>query len=241
MNTDSTNNGKMETKKFNFEYKRLNDKDDDEYFYFSGKLSTYNDIDSDDDYFVPGAFDESLKNIPPQLLWMHEEKKMLGIWDSILSDDSGLNVVGKLPKEDTFVSGHVIPQMKIGSLRSLSVGYHATKYSYEDIDNRVVRRIEEAVLVEGSVVGRPANKNSVVTDFKSYKYDELKEIKTKREFEKVLRDSGAFSKRGAAYLASMLKTPVDIEQKHLRDSEASKISTELANEFKNISNLMKEF
>jgi HK97 family phage prohead protease len=182
-----------------FEYKTIQDKEDDEFFYFEGYLSTYGNVDWYDDVVEKGAFDESLKSIKPQLLWMHNHYDMIGVWEEIKSDDKGLFVKGKLPKEDTLVSGRVIPQMKVGAVKSMSIGFWVDEAEWDD-DN--VRHIKRATLVEGSLVGMPANSEAVVTDMKSIDIDRAKQVKTRRDFEELLRESGSFSKKSAVYLAS---------------------------------------
>ncbi len=47
----------------------------------------------------------------------------IGIIDSIKEDDNGLLFEARLPKDDAFVRDRLIPQIKIGSLNSFSIGY----------------------------------------------------------------------------------------------------------------------
>lgn len=232
MNKESTNNNKKEVKEFvdiSFECKEL--ESDEEFFYFKGYLSTYGNVDRVNDYFVKGAFDQSIKELWPKLLWQHEDKEIIGVFEDILSDDKGLFVKGKMPKTDTLVSGRVIPQMKVGSIRSMSVGFFAEEW---EIDEKGCRKITKAFLVEGSLVSIPANPEAQITSFKSFEYEQVKEVKTKRQVEKLLRESGAFSKKSAIYLASMIEEPKR-DEKSLRDSVDYK--SQLANELLNFTNV----
>jgi len=65
----------------------------------------------------------------------------------------------------------------------------------------------------------PANNQAQMTSFKSLTIDDVKEIKSKRELEKVLKDSGTFSQKSAAYIASMIRDEFD---KHSGDTGNSK-------------------
>lgn len=177
------------------------DAETDKFFYFNGYGSTYGNIDSHNDIVVRGAFDESIAKDYPTLLWVHDDTEPLGIFEEVRSDSKGLFVVGKMPKADTLVSGRVIPQIDVGSVRAMSIGYIVQEWYYEND----VRYITKCRLVEISLLPKGSNGNALVTSFKSLNIEETKEIKTKREFEKILKDSGAFSQKSAAYLASMVR------------------------------------
>jgi HK97 family phage prohead protease len=194
---------KIEKKEFvtvPFECKALPEKEDDNYFYFEGYLSTYGNIDRVDDVMVKGCFDESLKELDPDLLWMHMYGEILGIFEDIKSDSKGLFVRGKMPKTDTLVSGRAIPQMKVGSVRSMSIGYWAQEFEY---DEDGIRHIHKCRLYEGSLVSQPANEKAEITDMKAFEIDEVKQVKTRRDMEDMLRDSRGFSRKSAVYLASL--------------------------------------
>jgi len=205
--------GEKKTASFSFEVKQDSVREDKDYFYFEGYLSTFGNVDEGDDMFVAGCFDESLKEMRPDLLWFHQRLEVIGVFEELQVNEKGLWVKGKLPKSDSLVSGRVIPQMKVGSVRSMSVGYYAMEYDLNDDDVRVITK---AYLVEGSLVSQPMNRMATVDSFKSLEIDDLKQLKSKRDVEKTLRESGAFSRKGASYFASMLNLPgatPDAEQK----------------------------
>jgi HK97 family phage prohead protease len=191
---------KKEFQTFKFECKELPEMEDDSFFYFEGYLSTYGSIDLGNDIVEEGAFDESLKRIQPELLWQHKYNEVIGVFEEIKSDSKGLWVKGKMPKTDSLVSGRVIPQMKVGSVRSMSIGYWAKVAEYDN--DTGIRTIKEAVLYEGSLVSQPMNPEAQVTNMKAFGIDDVEGIKTKRDFEALLRESGAFSNKSATYLAS---------------------------------------
>ena len=229
-----------EFKNFSLSECKLLSSEDPEYFYFEGYLSTYGNVDRDNDYFTKGAFDESLQTMQPDLRWMHKTTEVIGVFEFLSSDEKGLRVKGKLPKSDTLVNGRVIPQIKVGSVRSMSVGFAALEWNRDD---KGCRRITKAALIEGSLVSIPANPEAKLTSFKSYSYDDVKDIKTKRDAEKILRDSG-FSNKSASFLASKMQleeiAPEETEEKTAQGDLDSGLISELAAELKNFNQTIKE-
>lgn len=151
---------------FTFEVKQISE--DDEFFYFEGYGSTFDDIDRVDDVMVRGCFSESLRKQIPALLWQHQMDMPLGIYISAEEDVKGLFLKGKMPKEDDFVRGRVIPQMKVGSIRKMSIGFTIpTKDDFYFKDG--IRYIKRANLWEVSLVTIPANNNADVVAMKNLK------------------------------------------------------------------------
>jgi HK97 family phage prohead protease len=154
----------LEYKSLPFEVKKSDS--DNEFFYFEGFAAAYGNIDRHDDKILPGAFKESLTELDPVVKWLHREP--IGI--SILNDEriNGLYVKAKTPLSDDFVKGRVKPQVTIGSVRKLSIGFSATEYNYEKVEGRrwEVRNITKGKLYEYSLVDIPANPEASVTDFK---------------------------------------------------------------------------
>lgn len=149
---------------FSFEVKQVNE--DSEFFFFEGLGSTFNNKDRDDDVMLKGAFEESLKSMNPALLWQHDMTMPIGVFTEVKETSEGLYVKGKLPKEDTFVSGRVVPQMKVGSVTKMSVGF--TIKSKNDIFfENGIRFIKKVTLWEVSLVTIPANNSADVTAMKS--------------------------------------------------------------------------
>jgi HK97 family phage prohead protease len=140
---------------------------DDEYFYFEGYASVFNNIDRGGDRIMPGAFKESLVSIPVKILWQHKMSEPLGVPVEMREDAKGLFVRGKMPKDDTLVKGRVIPQMKIGSVNTLSIGYRTREFSTEKTDDDgTVWNITKVDLFEFSPVSIPMNPEARITDLK---------------------------------------------------------------------------
>lgn len=140
-------------------------------FTFEGHLAAFGNKDFDGDIIRKGAFSDWLeksrqddkKSIP--IFWSHKSNEPIGVFplDSMTEDDRGLFVKGVMPKDDTFVSGRVIPQLKIGSVSKMSIGYKVNDFEYEN-NARILKSLS---LWEGSLVALPANENATVTGFKS--------------------------------------------------------------------------
>lgn len=145
-----------------FELKEFSEEDG--IFTFKGYASTFGNIDLGGDRVARGAFAETIrlqKNLP--VLWQHRHDDPIGIFTELREDGKGLFVQGQLPKDDTFVSGRVIPQMKIGSINKMSIGYSVEDFSYDGD----VRDLNKLHLWEISLVTIPMNPEAAVTDMKS--------------------------------------------------------------------------
>lgn len=149
---------------FNFEVKQVNE--DNEFFFFEGLGSTFNNKDRDDDVMLAGAFEESIKQMNPALLWQHDMTMPIGVFTEVKETPEGLFVKGKLPKDDTFVSGRVIPQMRVGSVTKMSVGF-SIKSKDDIFFDKGIRFIKKVTLWEISLVTIPANNSADVTAMKS--------------------------------------------------------------------------
>ncbi len=146
-----------------FEVKQFTE--EDELFRFEGFASTFGNLDFDDDVILPGAFRESLKKRTPVLLWQHNTGEPIGMPEEIFEDSDGLILKGVLPKADDLVRGRIIPQMKIGSIKSMSIGFSIpVEGSFTENGIRFIKAIE---LFEVSLVTFPANPMALVSGFKT--------------------------------------------------------------------------
>jgi len=160
----------LEKKTFdaNLEIKSFDDEDDN-IFTFEGYVSVFNSVDRVGDIVCEGAFDRTLKELtlldnPDErsILWNHD-------WDLpvgkayLKADKNGLSFKGELPKDDDFVKGRVIPQIKIGSIKSMSFGYK-TKKAHHKEGNRHLTDID---LYEVTISTIPVMAESKITSYKS--------------------------------------------------------------------------
>lgn len=158
-------NAEILYKSFPFELTK-DSTEDEEYFYFEGYASVFNNIDRGGDKILPGAFTETIRIIPVKILWQHQMSEPIGIPVIMQEDEKGLFVKGKLPKSDFLVSGRVIPQMKVGSVRELSIGYSIREYYTEKTEDGYIWNITKVDLYEFSPVSVPMNTEAIITDMK---------------------------------------------------------------------------
>lgn len=147
---------------YKFEIKETEESDG--FFYFNGYGST-KDLDLVNDIFEPTAFNESIKRGLPKMLWQHNRDEPIGVYIEAVPDSKGLRVRGKMPLDDTFVSGRVIPQLKAGSVDALSIGFRVKRSEWDQA--RGIRTVKEADLHEVSLVTFPANPEARVTGLKA--------------------------------------------------------------------------
>jgi len=194
-------------KKINVDFNIKNYSLDDDIFTFEGFASTY-EKDLDGDIIVKGAFGDSLSQSIP-ILYQHNHQEPIGITILAKEDSKGLYIQAQLPKDDTLVSGRVIPQMKIGSIKCMSIGFSVNRKDIEvKADGRYLNKVN---LKEISLVTFPSNTGSKVNSFKSELKDVL-ELKNKRELEKHLRELG-MSRKAALYISSKVDFDEDIDAK----------------------------
>lgn len=187
---------------FDFEIKQIEEVDNA--YIVKGYGAAFNNEDRGGDVILPGAFKETLRDFMPSFLWMHKFDTPIGAIVSAKEDAKGLFIEARCPREDTFVSGRVIPQMRIGSVKSMSIGYYAEEFKEDENYKRTISKI---VLFEISPVHLPMNQQATIESVKSMDIETVKEIKSNRDFEKCLRDSGAFSRSAAVYLAKFFNMP----------------------------------
>ncbi len=180
-------------------------------FTFEGFASTFGNEDLDSDIIDRGAFRESLAKRTPKLLWQHSMDEPLGVFTLVEERETGLFVKAKMPLEDTFVAGRVKPQIKIGSITSMSIGFFIVEATFNREDN--IRMIHEVELFEISLVSIPANPQAVITSFK--RVDMYNFFKMSLKEQEDLFTSGVkFSQRTAKELVATLK-----HKKNERDAQ----------------------
>lgn len=147
-----------------FELKSIQEEGEDKnFFFFEGLASTFGNIDLVGDRIEPGAFKKSLRKLAPKVLWQHDRRNPIGISVVHKETSEGLFVRAKLPRNDSLVKGRVIPQMQIGSINTLSIGFRTLK---EDYDGKV-NVIKEVQLLEYSPVTFEANPLAKITNMKA--------------------------------------------------------------------------
>jgi HK97 family phage prohead protease len=199
---------KKEIKSLSFELKSI--QEDEEYFTFDGYASTFGNVDFGDDAIMKGAFVTSLaKNSSVPILWQHQMSEPIGKSIQLNEDEKGLYIKAILPKGDTLVSGRIIPQMKVGSIREMSIGFF-TRDSEMDKGIRLLKQID---LYEVSLVTKAMNPQAIVSGFKS--------MESIRDIEQSLKDMG-LSNSEAKTLISKVKefsTQREVEENNQREAD----------------------
>ncbi|QBQ97865.1 HK97 family phage prohead protease [Paraburkholderia pallida] len=163
---------------------------------FSGYASVFGNVDSTGDIVDRGAWAESLgvkKSVP--LLFNHRVDNLIGRALDLREDDVGLHFAGRLT-EGVQLADDTYKHLKAGALDGVSVGYRIQPGG-ATLDGEI-RHIRRASLLEISVVVAPANTLARVDPAS------LKEAKSEREIEAILRDAG-WSKGLACQLISAVK------------------------------------
>ena len=173
---------------------------------FGGKPDSYGDI------IAYGAFAESIVKkgrggMGISMLYQHDSTKPLGVWDTIQEDSRGLKMEDRLAMK-TQLGMESYELMKLGALQGLSIGFDLPRdktgkvdsNAYEIDEKSNTRLLKKINLWEVSPVTFAANTRARITGVKGFE-----DIKTEREMEKALRDSG-LSKSEAVYLASLFKS-----------------------------------
>lgn len=177
------------------EYKAL---DDTPVGKFSGYGAVFNNVDAYGERILPGAFAETLADARargrmPAMLWQHNQAMPIGVWRSMHEDERGLYVEGELA--DTQLGREAYSLLKLGALSGLSIGFSVKTESINREEN--VRDLVAINLWEVSPVTFPANSEARVSNVKFSGPD-----MTVREFERFLRDAGAFSVSQAKAIAA---------------------------------------
>lgn len=204
-----------------------------DHYIFKGYASTFGNTDLGQDKVIKGAFAKTLEEIKREgrtvpILWQHNTHEPVGVFSHLSEDDKGLYVEGKMPKDDSFVRDRVLPQMKIGSIGRLSIGYGIKENGA--VWKNGVHELKDLDLFETSLVTFPMNPKAVVIEVKSLlSLDE-------RELEGLLISGTPLSNKLAKKFVSAVKAAGmlrDEQDDHRDDDEATlKEIYQLLQEFK---------
>jgi HK97 family phage prohead protease len=95
--------------------------------WFAGYASVFDEVDSQNDRVMRGAFKSTLQKYKlqgqsPKMLWQHDSTEPIGLWHQVKEDATGLYVEGTLLLE-VQKAREAYALMKAGVLDSLSIGY----------------------------------------------------------------------------------------------------------------------
>ena len=147
----------------------VKEEDGQQYGYIEGYASTFGNIDHARDMMMKGCFEESLKdktNIV-QMLYQHQNSKVIGGYPVLKEDDHGLYFKGRILLGLQLGSeAHLL--LKEGLINSVSIGYMLQDYKRVEVDGEdTYWEINKVKLVEISLVNTPCNPEALITAVKS--------------------------------------------------------------------------
>ncbi len=157
---------------------------------FEGLASTFGNRDMVGDLVEPGAFANALAQPKAiKMLWQHDARAPIGVWESVRETAAGLEVKGRLVLE-VQQARETLALLKAGAVDALSIGFSVQHGGAEFDRERSLRRIKAVDLWEISVVTFPANPKARVARIKALDPGGHT-LPTEREFERLLmRDAG---------------------------------------------------
>lgn len=160
---------------------------------FTGYASKFGNVDSDGDVVVAGAFDQVIKNsAKPKMFFNHNHYAVpIGKYSHLETDEVGLIAHGEFTSGISMAKD-VQAAMQDGTVDGLSWGglVHRDDTEWRDDGTRLIKVV--STLPEISVVSFPSNDEARV-DLGTFK-SALHQCETIRDFERFLRDAGAFQR-----------------------------------------------
>jgi len=205
----------IQRKSFKFEIKAVGEKGE-----FEGYASTFGNIDAYDDTIEKGAYEKTIKEKTPVLLWQHDPSDPIGVIDELKEDETGLYMKAHLLVDKVKKATEAYELLKAGAIKGLSIGFVPVKWEIEKSDEArwgEIRRLTEIDLWEVSLVTFPADSFAGVTGVKSIAEMSIRDIEDK------LRDAG-FSRNEAKALISRCKqTQRDVDDVNSTISAANRL------------------
>lgn len=222
----------LEKKELPFEVKSV--KENENEYVLEGYAAAFNNVDLVNDIIHPGAFARTLKTStllskPEDRVFLCAHKAdELPIGKASLSEDEyGLRVKAILPKDDVFVSGRVIPQLRVGSIQRMSIGYKAMEKYFKGGN----RNLTDLELYEVSIAPIAANGKANIESVKSLlKNSNLESI---TDVSRFLKEKG-LTKSEVDDVVYNLKTILTCNAEEEDPWNAEKVNTVLDNILENL-------
>lgn len=215
---------KSETLDIQAELKAYSDDEDEEKGVFSGYGSIFGNKDLGNDVMVQGAFSKSIASKGPKgvkLLYQHDTKEPIGVFDEIIEDRKGLRVKGRLAM-GTQKGREVYELMKMGAIDGLSIGYRVSPKGATYDERGKKRMLKEVDLMEISAVTFPMNTRARVQAVKG-------EQRTVREWEEAMRDACGLSRSESKVAANAVFKALDQREVGDEQQEVMESITNLTN------------
>lgn len=170
--------------------------DDGVFGVIEGYGSVYGNTDLGKDIVMPGAF-KALDVSKVKMLWQHDARQPIGVWDSANDDTKGLFMKGRLALK-TPKGAEAYELMKMGAMDGFSIGYQIKPGGSSYDAKSGARHLKDLLLHEVSAVTFPMNTLATATRVKS--------ATNKRDLEHSLRDVG-LSASEAKYIVGLTSLP----------------------------------
>lgn len=162
--SDTTRAAEMETKDFRFELHQADDAKGE----ITGVAAVYGVEDMGADIIARGAFTKTLQDRPEvPLLWQHDPEKVIGM--SHLEDTGKRLLIRAQLDMDDPDAQRAFRKIKKGLITGLSIGFNTLRVIREELEDRIVRHIEELKLWEISIVTFPMMPQAQVTSVKHFR------------------------------------------------------------------------
>ncbi len=165
---------------------------------FEGLASTFGSPDRTGDMIEPGAFRDSLGHARRvKMLWQHDPRAPIGIWERIAETQAGLAVKGRLILE-VQQAREALALLRAGAVDALSIGFSVPRTGASFDREKSLRRLTRIDLWEVSVVTFPANPDARVARVKGLSGAGTgARLPSEREFERYLTRDAGFSRSQA--------------------------------------------
>lgn len=181
----------MKTKDFTLQVKDLSEDGT-----FEGYGSVFGNVDSYGEKVMPGAFVESLARHKREgsnvlMLWNHDSREPIGVWEDLAEDAKGLWGKGRFLL-DIQRAREVHTLAKNKAIGGLSIGYREIE-TEPDGNIRLLKKLD---LYEISPVTFPANRRARIEGVKSERMEEFArrlrdgDPMPIKDFEDILREAG---------------------------------------------------
>jgi HK97 family phage prohead protease len=153
---------------------------------FEGYIVVWNTVDSYRSTFTRGAFVDTIQKRGDRVKVIDDHNVLIGKSLSIIEDDHGVKVTGKINIETTR-GADVFKLMKDGTYDGLSFGFTCPPGSIEKRGELEV--INKVMLYEYGPVIFPANDNAIIMDMRSTDFNETLDDNTKQYLGWTILDS----------------------------------------------------
>lgn len=127
----------------------------------TGTAWPFGSPDRTGDMIQKGAFASSVAPLP--MLFGHDPNAVVGVWDAITEDASGLQVKGRLLVDEIAQAREVRAMVTAGALSGLSIGFATKKAAPRMPRGRTITALD---LVEISLVSVPAHPGARISSVK---------------------------------------------------------------------------